>query len=618
MMVMKTLLIFLSITCTIVSGALVPCEHPQQNQEFLDQLEAIPPFAINIFSQYDATTQTVPEARGGSYSVSWNGNGNAPVLETETGFNAVNPVTSLYGKGNTQLRWPQTLASTFTVCWATRYHSMSDARNRILTTTSGNSFFGHFAGHRGMMRYNGETFQGAEETSGAPVTDWLIACFTNARNGADGFIIDQTNWGDDDETEGSTTRLTLGLNTHSGQTSHYNIHSVYVWHSALTGAQMRKITAGIRIEMGGVPCFETAPVVAINNIRAYNMRFLLATRPPQSIHIFSDFSGTAIPNRMGSGFHATVTAGTATLVTTTGVGNGVVNPITSLSGGVSTKLLWPEYSIPTIMTVCSVSRYSGGTSDKIFNCYQSPTQDSNWFHGHWASRRGVAVHNGGWKTGTVTVGVHDDWLVMCGSSSPVSPGQIVIDQTNVGTGYISNIKCRLHINIEGPSAFEVHSLYIWNAELSNFHMKQVTTALRGQLGGIPDFESNPVVPMDVSGTSSAYCAGVEVVQCPRGYFINGVDTSCTVCPVDTYKSTVGPEACSSCPSNLNSPAGSEALTDCVCVPGYRTVGTGACTLCAMDVYCMGGVQTACPINTYSPTGSDELSDCSCDGGYFRY
>ena len=43
-------------------------------------------------------------------------------------------------------------------------------------------------------------------------------------------------------------------------------------------------------------------------------------------------------------------------------------------------------------TVCSVTRYTGGTKGRILN-----GGVSNWLHGHWWGRAGVAYYNG-WKT----------------------------------------------------------------------------------------------------------------------------------------------------------------------------------------------------------------------------
>ncbi|KAJ1463953.1 hypothetical protein T484DRAFT_1758454, partial [Baffinella frigidus] len=175
-------------------------------------------------------------------------------IETEPGtggFNAVNPIASLYGEPHIQLSWPAPLAATFTVCWATRYHSATSTNARILETTTGNSLLGHADGKRGKLLHNGQWYMYNGVIPDAPATDWLVACFTNGRTDPSGYVIDQTDWGDSN-TETTQPSLTLGVNHNNypgPQNGDFNIHSVYVWDDELSNTEMKVVTRALRKEL---------------------------------------------------------------------------------------------------------------------------------------------------------------------------------------------------------------------------------------------------------------------------------------------------------------------------------------------------------------------------------
>ena len=82
---------------------------------------------------------------------------------------------------------------------------------------------------------------------------------------------------------------------------------------------------------------------------------------------------------------------------------------------------------------------------------------------------------------------------------------------------------------------------------------------------------------------------------------NVVDV-CSACEVGTYKTAVGSGDCLACPANTISGAGSDQLTDCVCIAGYYGPGGHPCE--------------ACPVNANSAVGSDAVTDCVCNAGYY--
>jgi len=156
------------------------------------------------------------------------------------------------------------------------------------------------------------------------------------------------------------------------------------------------------------------------------------------------------------------------VATATASGNGVANAVTFITGTTTTKLLWPENSIPSTYTICSVTRYTGGARERILACDGSPSQSGNWLHGHWYSKRGATYYANVYATATSNHGVQDDWLVMCGTNAGATfPGNVILDQDEIGTANGGLGGFRLNIGYSGGEAsnWALHSLLIWDYSL---------------------------------------------------------------------------------------------------------------------------------------------------------
>ena len=168
------------------------------------------------------------------------------------------------------------------------------------------------------------------------------------------------------------------------------------------------------------------------------------------------------------------------MATAAASGDGAANAVTFITGTTTTKLLWPESSIPSTFTVCSVTRYTGGSRQCILDCNHSPSQDANWLHGHHGSRSGLAYYQG-WKTLYENHGVLDDWLVMCGTNAgATAPGNIIVDQDEIGTNNGGVGSCRLNINYDKTSDWAMHSLLIWDYSLGTVPALWHTSATLSQ------------------------------------------------------------------------------------------------------------------------------------------
>ena len=114
-----------------------------------------------------------------------------------------------------------------------------------------------------------------------------------------------------------------------------------------------------------------------------------------------------------------------TITSSSRSGNGAIQNVTSISGDTSAKLLWPNSTLSSF-TICSISRYTGGTMGCILA--SASTSIGNFVHGHYDSKRGVAYY-GQWITQQVSIGVLTNWLVMCGQNGNTipAPNNILVD-----------------------------------------------------------------------------------------------------------------------------------------------------------------------------------------------
>ena len=93
--------------------------------------------------------------------------------------------------------------------------------------------------------------------------------------------------------------------------------------------------------------------------------------------------------------------------------------------------------------------------------------------------------------------------------------------------------------------------------------------------------------------------------------------SCVACLADSFASGRGNLACTACPGNSSAPAASDALTDCVCRPGFFGPDGGPCAVCEADTVCPGGSRVdPCRAHSSGP-GLSEQAGCVCDPGRFR-
>ena len=122
--------------------------------------------------------------------------------------------------------------------------------------------------------------------------------------------------------------------------------------------------------------------------------------------------GTKWASSVGS-FVGKPLAGTVETVTTTG--NGAKCSVRMVTGATTTSYTFGDI-LTDHYTICSMTRYTGSHKWRILNGAKT-----NWIHGHWNGKAGVAHYDGWLGQSTTRLKNVDDWVVLCGTRSISDP-----------------------------------------------------------------------------------------------------------------------------------------------------------------------------------------------------
>jgi len=118
-------------------------------------------------------------------------------------------------------------------------------------------------------------------------------------------------------------------------------------------------------------------------------------------------------------------------------------------------------------------------------------------------------------------------------------------------------------------------------------------------------------------TASTGSGNANLCLCIPGYFNAIADQACQACEVGKYRAGLASETpCTDCPTDTTTlTVGQDESVDCECVAGNTGPDGGPCTPCELNTYksTVGSEAcTACPTgSTTSSTGADAVSFCAC-------
>jgi hypothetical protein len=162
-------------------------------------------------------------------------------------------------------------------------------------------------------------------------------------------------------------------------------------------------------------------------------------------------------------------------------GHGAFGEVAALQGTTSSKINFGPV-IKDEFTICSVTRYTGGTMGRILQ-----GAEKNWLHGHHSyhglDKAGVAYYES-WKTDMLeNIKPVTNWVVMCGTNAA---SQVkLVNGVNVGTDTGGSGGVTLEVNQgfkpDQTSNFAIAELVVWDRGLTVEEMTEVSSYLLGKL-----------------------------------------------------------------------------------------------------------------------------------------
>ncbi|EJK47106.1 hypothetical protein THAOC_34199, partial [Thalassiosira oceanica] len=183
------------------------------------------------------------------------------------------------------------------------------------------------------------------------------------------------------------------------------------------------------------------------------------------------------PNAVGD-THATLSGDGMSKVSKSG--HGAAKEVTALEGTTADSINFGDV-LRNQFTICSVTRYTGGTFGRILN-----GEGANWLHGHLNGKAGIAFYIG-WKTqhdGTNVAPV-TDWVVMCGTNAG---SQLkLVNGVSKGTEDGGSVPQTLWINggffmPRERSDFAIAEVMVWDRGLTSEEMYGASDYLLHKFG----------------------------------------------------------------------------------------------------------------------------------------
>jgi hypothetical protein len=201
---------------------------------------------------------------------------------------------------------------------------------------------------------------------------------------------------------------------------------------------------------------------------------------PWAFYSASSYIGNALIDLTGNNRYAYFYGNGNDITIGSGSGNGATAPIDYITGTTGSLFTFPGGSIPTQFTYCSLTRYNGGSNQRILSSHTI-----NLIHGHHKNKSGVAYYSK-WNT-QLQVSNTQDWLNFCGGNSPnISPPYNFISngnytgQANGGTG--NNGFLTINSNQYGENSdYQFSVLLIYNRWLTQDELLQASNFLQNYL-----------------------------------------------------------------------------------------------------------------------------------------
>jgi len=196
------------------------------------------------------------------------------------------------------------------------------------------------------------------------------------------------------------------------------------------------------------------------------------------------------------------------------------NGLTFIYGDKDSYIIFPENSISSNFTICSITKYTSKNPDNNKKILRSIDNKTQFYHGHYNNKLGVIEYdNYEFSKGIAITADNpaDTWLAVCSKNSK-PPNNVYINDnnlslTNIDNSYFSitrnpnilTINYNKDMSNTDNSEWAFSYILIWDSHLTDEEIKSVSSSLNTfiKTGVLPKFNSLiPIPPNDIKKTST--------------------------------------------------------------------------------------------------------------------
>ncbi len=190
-----------------------------------------------------------------------------------------------------------------------------------------------------------------------------------------------------------------------------------------------------------------------------------------------------------------------------------------LYGNKDSYIIFPENSINSNFTICSITKYISKNPDNNKKILRSINDSVQFYHGHHNNKIGVIEYDNYEFSKGITITVDnpiDSWIITCAKNSQ-SPNNVLVNDNNLSPISIDNnyfttnknpstlsINYANNLNFTDNSEWALIYLLIWDSHLNDDELKIVSASLNKYLKDGIELKFNilPEVPKHVIGTQT--------------------------------------------------------------------------------------------------------------------
>jgi hypothetical protein len=441
----------------------------------------------------------------------------------------------IYGNINSYIKFPNIIKSTkYTICTISKYNGNN--KNKILTIQNPNnkiSSLGHSNGWSGIIEFVNSSSTSYKQTTKNYNDNWVITCLSYNGDINDGF---------------GYIYIGSDFNTNYDNVDYFNINNI-----------SPAIIGNLTINKSEIPQFNSdwalshllvwnVPLSSFDLKTVYNNMYNYLNNPSANDLIFYNQYPRNFPNCIEQFYNINTEMDNKTNplsiklpwagynandydsknnilpnfidindrtkdIKTININNVKLNnkssPIPFLYGDKDSYIIFPDNSINSNFTICSITKYTSKNPDNNKKILRSIDNKTQFYHGHFNNKIGVIQYdNHEFSKGIAITAENpaDSWISVCAKNSK-PPNNVYINNndlslTNVDTSYFSinrnpnilTINYNKDMNTTDNSEWALSYILIWDTHLTDEEIKSVSNALNIyiQKGIIPSFTTLPI------------------------------------------------------------------------------------------------------------------------------